>query len=234
MVVRPYDLFSRAYSSLPTRISVPSSSRTTVASTFARCSPGFRKSSSTRAELPEAPRQRRSCAHTSSRLRTSRQRGWYRYCSAARIASCGLQVTARVGADPDIRPGRRNGQRRDSLECPFVVDDLTTRCDVAEVFPSLAACNARPIAVDVAEARPPRRLLGVDCDFQVLSHGIERRRISSCPFRMAHSAPSVAPGCKNYATDADYGSGKTPRADPLPGHVRGHPRHVVRRLLDPP
>ena len=45
-VVSPYDLFSRAYSSLPTRIRVVSSSRTTVASTFSRGSPGRARSSS--------------------------------------------------------------------------------------------------------------------------------------------------------------------------------------------
>ena len=56
-VVSPYERFSRAYSSLPTRISVVSSSRTTVASTFSRGSPGSARSRSTRARMR---RQRRA------------------------------------------------------------------------------------------------------------------------------------------------------------------------------
>ena len=62
-VVRPYDLFVRAYSSFPTRTSVASSSRTTVATTFSRGIAGvgrgrlatcLRIAGSARAELVQA------------------------------------------------------------------------------------------------------------------------------------------------------------------------------------
>ena len=45
-VVSPNERLSRAYSSLPTRISVVSSSRTTAASTFSRGRPGRARSAS--------------------------------------------------------------------------------------------------------------------------------------------------------------------------------------------
>src|SRR5579872_5441052 len=50
-VVRPKEPFSRAYSSLPTRIRVVSSRRTTVASTLRRGRPGRARSFSTRARI---------------------------------------------------------------------------------------------------------------------------------------------------------------------------------------
>ena len=58
---------SRAYSSLPTRINVVSSRRTTAASTFSRGSPSRDKSRCTRLRSAAARGRRRSSARTSSR-----------------------------------------------------------------------------------------------------------------------------------------------------------------------
>src|SRR5205823_2993741 len=49
-----------------------------------------------------------------------------------RVPAGGLDVAALVGADPHVRPRRRNGQRPDPLQRGFVEDPLPVRSDVRE------------------------------------------------------------------------------------------------------
>ena len=74
-VVSPYERLARAYSSLPTRMSVRSRSSTTVATTFSRGRPALPRSAAVRARSfgSAAANASRRPYFTSSR--TSRQRG---------------------------------------------------------------------------------------------------------------------------------------------------------------
>jgi hypothetical protein len=71
-VVRPKELFSRAYSSFPTRISVRSSSRTTVASSWRRVWSGARRSRSMRSRSRGSTWLNSSMAWNLVRSRASR------------------------------------------------------------------------------------------------------------------------------------------------------------------
>ena len=67
-VVSPNERLDLAYSSLPTRMQVHSSSRTTVASTFSRGSPGWLRSRSSRcADLRQRLAEAPACGRTWSR-----------------------------------------------------------------------------------------------------------------------------------------------------------------------
>ena len=137
-VVRPNEPLARAYSSLPTRISVVSSSRTTAASTFSRGRPGRARSPSTRrADGAAAPRRRRSSGRTSSRRAPRASAGgsgtacgpWRR----ARSPGCGrrgagqIQTSVQAGGMPSALI------RASSFA---VADRLAVEADVAE-----AACR---------------------------------------------------------------------------------------------
>ena len=108
-VVRPNDLLSRAYSSLPTRMSVSSSSRTTAASTFSRGRPGRRE---VRVDALADRRQQPGEGDHPLELRAVAVLAVARVVAvllaAPGVATGRLQVAARVGADPDVRPGRRD------------------------------------------------------------------------------------------------------------------------------
>ena len=75
-VVSPNDRLSRAYSSLPTRISVVSSSRTTAASTFSRDSPGVARSASQRARTRGRTRAKSMSRSNFALSRPDRQHSW--------------------------------------------------------------------------------------------------------------------------------------------------------------
>ena len=73
---RPKVRFSRAYSLLPTRIRVVSSSRTTSASTRSRPSPRSASRSSTALRMRGNAMPNASMRSNLAQSRTSRQRGW--------------------------------------------------------------------------------------------------------------------------------------------------------------
>ncbi len=96
-VVRPNEPFSRAYSSLPTRMSVVSSSRTTVASTFSRGRPRRAEIvvDAARGSSGRAPAERDHASYFVS-SRCARQRGVVAVLLApARVAAGRLDVAAR-------------------------------------------------------------------------------------------------------------------------------------------
>jgi len=115
MVVRPNDLFSRAYSSFPTRMKVRSSSCTTVASTFSRGNPRNLKSWSTRDDV-EAKRFAGTARYT---ITFDRPAGtaddWQldlgRVCESARVKLNGHELGTlfappfRVAVGQALRPG---------------------------------------------------------------------------------------------------------------------------------
>jgi hypothetical protein len=74
-VVSPKDWLDRAYSSLPTRMSVASSRRSTVASTFSRGSPGSARCASTPSRTRGSSVPKRTMRLYLVSSRTARQRG---------------------------------------------------------------------------------------------------------------------------------------------------------------
>ena len=108
-VVRPYDPLSRAYSSLPTRISVRSSSWTTVASTLSR---EQRRRCRSRFDGAADRRQRRGEFEQPielGRVADLRELGVIAILlAAARVAPGRLQMRERIGGDPDVGPRRRH------------------------------------------------------------------------------------------------------------------------------
>src|SRR5690606_4149398 len=77
---------------------------------------------------------------------------------AAVVPPGGLNVAGGVWADPDISPGRRNGQLLDPRAHLAVADRLAVRVAVAEATPSSPASDARALVGDVAQARGLRGL----------------------------------------------------------------------------
>ena len=132
MVVRPIEWFARAYSSLPTRMSVFSSSCTTAARTFSRVRRGCFKSAAVRARM-----RGRVCANVieTAVLDLVAHDAPFRVIAvllaAAGIASRRLQMAARVRTNPDIRPRRRNRQRSNALQLGRVGDRPPVRPDIA-------------------------------------------------------------------------------------------------------
>ena len=130
-VVSPNERFSRAYSSLPTRISVSSSRRTTAARTFSRGRPGRPRSRVDAARgSPAAPGRTRSAARTSPTSRRAPVAGVVAVLLAApRVAAGRLEVAVRVRADPDVGPGRRDRERPDPVERLVVADPPSVGVD---------------------------------------------------------------------------------------------------------
>src|SRR5690606_34254107 len=77
---------------------------------------------------------------------------------AAVVPPGGLNVAGGVWADPDIGPGRRDGQLLDPRAHLAVADRLAVRVAVAEATPSSPASDARALVGDVAQARGLRGL----------------------------------------------------------------------------
>lgn len=79
-VVSPNDSPERTYSSLPTRIRVSSSSRTTAATTRSGPRRGERRSASTCRRSATSARPNPASSSNLATSRCRRHRGWYRYC----------------------------------------------------------------------------------------------------------------------------------------------------------
>jgi hypothetical protein len=78
----------------------------------------------------------------------------------ARIATCRLDVTVRVRADPDLRPSRRNGEAANARERFPVAQRSALRVGVREAAALASAPQAWLPFVDIAQAggsgRTPR------------------------------------------------------------------------------
>ena len=144
----------RRYSSLPTRISVSSTSLTTAASTRSRWRPGSARSLSMRSRT-------RGSREPNSSMRSNFEAVAERppvrvvevLLAAAGVAAGGLQVSPRVRADPDRGPGRRNAERPDARELAFALDGAAALRAIAEPAPGLAARDTGLLVRGVAQAR---------------------------------------------------------------------------------
>src|SRR3954453_5855086 len=70
----------------------------------------------------------------------------------AGVAPGRLQVAVRAGADPDVRPGRRDGQLADALQGLLVPDRAPLGVDVGEALAALLAADAGLVVRDIAQA----------------------------------------------------------------------------------
>jgi hypothetical protein len=70
--------------------------------------------------------------------------------TSAVVDPSGLDVAARVGADPHVLPGRRNDEGTDAVEGVTVGDPLSAGVDVDKALARASAPDARRVAV-----RPP-------------------------------------------------------------------------------
>src|SRR5947208_3069811 len=78
--------------------------------------------------------------------------------SSAGIAADGLDVAARIGADPDVLPRRRNGQGANAGERRVIMDRCTLRFEEGERLPAPPPLDARCIRVGVFQVCMPERL----------------------------------------------------------------------------
>ena len=110
-VVSPKDPLARAYSSLPTRMCVRSSSATTVARTRARESGSRRRSAATRRRICGSTRANASIRAYLVSSRTSvHLRVIAVLLAAARVAAGGLDVRVGARRDPHALPRRRESR----------------------------------------------------------------------------------------------------------------------------
>jgi hypothetical protein len=70
----------------------------------------------------------------------------------ARIAPGGLQMPARIGADPYIDIGRRNRQGADALQLFAIPDVLAIGVAIAETLALAQPANARLRVADIGQA----------------------------------------------------------------------------------
>src|SRR5690606_38948125 len=68
------------------------------------------------------------------------------------IAAGGLDVAVVVGADPNVGPGRRNGEAADAAERALVPDYPAVGSAVAETVLHRFASNAGPVVAHVAQS----------------------------------------------------------------------------------
>jgi hypothetical protein len=81
--------------------------------------------------------------------------------AALRVAAGGLEMAARVGADPYVGPGGWDGERADSLQRRFIAEDLPFRVEVREPAAGPRSPDRRPCIRRVDEAILPQVGLGV-------------------------------------------------------------------------
>ncbi len=72
--------------------------------------------------------------------------------AAALVAAGGLDMTAGVGTDPDVGPGRRDHQPGDAVLGAGVVDGAAIRIEIGKALAGLAAGDARVAVVHIDEA----------------------------------------------------------------------------------
>ncbi len=70
----------------------------------------------------------------------------------ALVAAGGLDMAARVGADPDVGPGRRDHQLGDAVLGGCVVDRLPIGVEIGEALADLAAVDPGVGVVHIDEA----------------------------------------------------------------------------------
>src|SRR5882672_11386562 len=121
-VVRPNERLSRAYSSLPTRISVLSSSITTVARIWRRVRSRAHVALDALADLRKDLAELEHAAEFRRVARVAVQRVVAVLLATARVAGGGLDVAVRVRADPHVGPRGWDHQAVDALALRGVPD----------------------------------------------------------------------------------------------------------------
>jgi hypothetical protein len=79
--------------------------------------------------------------------------------AAALVAAGRLDVAVRIGRNPDVGPGRRNGQRFYARQRFAAGDRLAVRRNVRKAFAGAAAPDARLGVADIGERCLPRGFL---------------------------------------------------------------------------
>ena len=180
-VVRPKESLARAYSSLPTRMRVVSSRRTTVASTLSRGSPASARS--WRDAAPDA-RQRPGEGEHAPVLGLVAHFAPARVIAVllapARVAAGGLQMAVVARADPDLVPGGRNRQRADACQRFRIAQRPAVGPQVPEPRAGTLARDPRRGIVHVAQAGGLGRALGLRVRVSVPGHGVEAARKVTC------------------------------------------------------
>ena len=82
--------------------------------------------------------------------------------AAPRVASGRLQVATRVGTDPDIAPGGRDGEPLDPVDRLRVSDGAAVRIQIGEPLPHPLPPDSRRLVGHVAQPRGPGRRHRVD------------------------------------------------------------------------
>lgn len=73
-----------------------------------------------------------------------------------------IAASSLVGADPDVGPCRRDRERANALERGAIAHHLALGADVAETATTAPPMQADLVLCDVAQARAPRRTLGIE------------------------------------------------------------------------
>src|SRR3989442_9449686 len=82
--------------------------------------------------------------------------------ASPRVTPGRLQMAARVGADPDVRPGRRDGQALDPPDRVRVTDAAALTVAVREALPVALPADPRTQIRDITQARGARRFDRID------------------------------------------------------------------------
>ena len=161
--MRPNDLFARAYSLLPIRISVFSSSRTTVAST---CGARQRRGLEIGVHALADRRQRaRKVDHLAVLGLVSRARPLRMIAMLlppARIAPGRLHMAVGARANPDVLPRRRNDERSNSVERSRIANGTSLRIAIGERLPAPDAGQPWLPVDDVVQPGGSRHLAARD------------------------------------------------------------------------
>ena len=106
--------------------------------------------------------------------------------AAPGVAARRLQVTTRIGADPDVAPRRWNRQRADAAQCAPVPHQAPALVPVREAAPPPLPRQARSRVADVAQTGVARRLGGVEGCCGWAGH----QDLASRPLASARARPS--------------------------------------------
>ena len=151
-VVKPNEPFDRAYSSLPTRISVVSNSRMMVARTFVRGIPVCLRSR-------RMWRRMRANAVPKAAIRPyfvlipnfPPTRVIPILLAASRIAAGGLEMSVRNRTNPNVFPCGRNDKRANPPQGRRIGDCLAVGVCVVKTFPGAMPADARAFIADIAK-----------------------------------------------------------------------------------
>jgi hypothetical protein len=107
----------------------------------------------------------------------------------ARVAACGLQIAARVGADPDVGVGRWNGECVDARDLACIADAAARGVEVRE---ALAHALARDAGAAVAHVLQVVCIVVGRDGGHVSRHAVAAFDGGACTFAQRTCVPSVS------------------------------------------